>query len=273
MNKAKSKCFVGGVPSSRQSNIAEQMQMKLASLLDKYLGVILSQGRVKAHQVWGVVEMMQKMLAGWMGKLLAFSARLPLVKFVLCSMHIYNMSVYRWPKSVIQACERIIRNFLWSGDPSVKKLVTVNWDEVNSPLEEGGLGLRRLEIINKSLLMKLLWKIEIEDVEWTVFMRAKYKDKNEEWIKYHKQSTIWHGLKWVISEVQEGSRWIVGDGENISVWKDKWVKEYALIERHPEDEYIIQHRTMRVKDLIHNGEWCVPGSCYITLMLVNCQFW
>ncbi|XP_026442769.1 uncharacterized protein LOC113342427 [Papaver somniferum] len=138
VNKVKSKCFVGGVSASRQNSIAEQMQMKLSFFPDKYLGEILNQGRVKSHQVWGIVEMMQKMLAGWMGKLLAFSPRLTLVKFVLFSMPIYNMSVYKWPKNVIQACERIIRNFLWSGDPSVKKLVTVKWDEVNSPIAEGG---------------------------------------------------------------------------------------------------------------------------------------
>ncbi|XP_026454189.1 uncharacterized protein LOC113355526 [Papaver somniferum] len=224
VNKAKSKCFVGGVSTLRQNNIAEKMQMELSSFQDKYLGVILTQGIVKRHQVWGIVKMMQKMLAGWMGKLLAFSARLTLVI------------------------------------PSVKKLVTVKWDEVNSPVEEGGLGLRILEVINKALLMKLLWKIENEDVEWTLFMRSKYKDKNGEWIKYHKHSTIWPGLKWVISEVQEGSRWIVGDGENISVWRDKWIKDYALIERHLVDEYIMQNGTMRVKDLIHNGEWCVPAK-------------
>ncbi|XP_026435162.1 uncharacterized protein LOC113332877 [Papaver somniferum] len=39
------------------------------------------------------------------------------------------MSVYKSPKSVIKECEKIIRNFSWSGDPAVKKLVTVKWDE------------------------------------------------------------------------------------------------------------------------------------------------
>ncbi|XP_026428863.1 uncharacterized protein LOC113324790 [Papaver somniferum] len=142
VNKAKSKCFVGGVSDLRRNEIANALQMELSVFPDKYLEVILNPGRVKTHQVWGTVEMMQHMLARWMGKLLAFSARLILVKYVLCSMPIYIMSVYKWPKSVILTCERIIRNFLWSGDPNVKKLVTVKWDQVNAPIEEGGL--RRL---------------------------------------------------------------------------------------------------------------------------------
>ncbi|XP_026417145.1 uncharacterized protein LOC113312622 [Papaver somniferum] len=42
------------------------------------------------------------------------------------------------------------------GDPTVKKLITIKWDKVNAPVVEGGLGLRRLEVMNKALLMKLL---------------------------------------------------------------------------------------------------------------------
>ncbi|XP_026398910.1 uncharacterized protein LOC113294749 [Papaver somniferum] len=150
-------------------------EMELSNFPDKYLGVILNPGRVTTQKVWGMVELMQKMLAGWIGF------------------------------------------FLWSGDPNVKKLITVKWDEVNAPVEEGGLGIRRLEVMNRALLMKFLWKIENEDEEWTIFMRAKYMNKNGEWIKYYRKSSICPGLKWMMEEMQEGSRWIVGNGHKVSV--------------------------------------------------------
>ncbi|XP_026452033.1 uncharacterized protein LOC113352429 [Papaver somniferum] len=156
VNKNKSKYFVGGVSNARKTDIVEYLKMGLSELPDAYLGVILNPGRVKSYQVWGMVELIQKMLAGWMGHLLAFSARLTLVKHVLCSIPIYNMAVYKWPKAVIKECEKITRNFIWSGDPSVKKLVTVKWNEVNAPLIEGGLGLRRLEVMNKDLINETL---------------------------------------------------------------------------------------------------------------------
>ncbi|XP_026410684.1 uncharacterized protein LOC113305910 [Papaver somniferum] len=176
VNRNKSKCFVGGISNARRNGITEYLQMGLSELLDTYLGVILNPGRVKSYQVWGMVELMHKMLVGWMG----------------------------------------------------------------------GLGLRRLEVMNKSLLTKLLWKIETEEVEWTQFMSAKYKNKNTEWISSYRQSSIWPGIKWVISEVNEGNRWIVGDGKTISVWQDKYIKEYALIKRHAEYEYqksVVPHGT------------------------------
>ncbi|XP_026399415.1 uncharacterized protein LOC113295281 [Papaver somniferum] len=181
VSKAKSKLFVGGVLENRKKIIFENMQMEISEFPDKYLGVILNPGRVKKDQVWGIVEMLQKLLAGWMGKILAFSDRLVLVKSVFCSIPIHNMSVYRRPSAVVKECERIIKNFLWSGDPTVKKLVTIKWDEVCAPMEEGGLGIRILEVVNKALLLKLLWRIETEDKEWTRFMKEKYKNKKGEW--------------------------------------------------------------------------------------------
>ncbi|XP_026399201.1 uncharacterized protein LOC113295056 [Papaver somniferum] len=110
-------------------------------------------------------------------------------------------------------------------DPAVKKLITVKWDEVCALLKEGGLGLRRFEIINKALLMKLLWKIENVHEEWTDFMRAKYKNKNGEWFTSYKQSSIVPWLEWVMHHVNGGSRWLIGVGKDVSVWKDNWVKD------------------------------------------------
>ncbi|XP_026447023.1 uncharacterized protein LOC113347555 [Papaver somniferum] len=155
-NRVKSKCFLGGVNENRRRSIAESLQMELSDFPDKYLGVVLNPGRVRNHQVWGMVELMNKILAWWMGKMLSFSERLTLVKSVLCSIHVYNMSVYRWPANVIKECEKIVRNFLWSGDPAVKKLITVKYEKICAPITEGGLGIRRFEVINKALLMKLL---------------------------------------------------------------------------------------------------------------------
>ncbi|XP_026416712.1 uncharacterized protein LOC113312175 [Papaver somniferum] len=180
----KSKCFIGGTSEARKLEIPKVCNMPLSKFPDKYLGVMLEPRRIKSIHLWSIVEMMQENLAGWKGRLLSFQERLILVKFLLCSLSIYTMAVYKWPKTIIKECESIIRNFVWTGDPSTRKVITLKWGSVCSPMDEGGLGLRRLEILNKPLLMKLYWKILNGEDEMSRYFQAEYQDKNSDWIQY-----------------------------------------------------------------------------------------
>ncbi|XP_026416700.1 uncharacterized protein LOC113312161 [Papaver somniferum] len=183
-NLAKSKCFIGGTSTLRKQQIASECRMPLANFPDKYLGVYLTPGRIKTQHIWNCVEQIQASLAGWMGKLLSFQERLILIKHVLSSIPIYSMSVYKWPQRALKDCEQMIRNFLWTGDPSKRKSVVLKLDKVCSPFEEGGLGLRRLEIMNKALLMKLWWKIQNNKEDWAKFFQEKFitKKRGLDWI-------------------------------------------------------------------------------------------
>ncbi|XP_026383614.1 uncharacterized protein LOC113279122 [Papaver somniferum] len=129
VSATKSKCFVGGTYLVRGNQIADIMNMKLSSFPDKYLGVTLVQGKVKTEHLWSFVELLKRRLASWIGNLLAFQARITIIKFVLSSIPLYNMSTCKWPRKVIDACERIIRNFLWSGNAEDRKCVTISWDQ------------------------------------------------------------------------------------------------------------------------------------------------
>ncbi|XP_026419520.1 uncharacterized protein LOC113315459 [Papaver somniferum] len=233
INLSKSKCFIGGTSNARKIQLAEDCGMILSTFPDKYLGVMLNPGMIRAKHVWGCVEMLQENSAGWKGKLLSFQERLVLMKFVLCSIPIHNMFVYKWPKKVLKESEKIIRNFLWSGDPSVRKTLTLKWEKTCSPLSEGGLGIIELKDINKSMLMKLCWRIQNGNDECAKLFQGKFQDKNGNWIEYYTKSLIWPGIKWVVDEAFEHTRWLVGDGKNISFWKDTWIKDRPLKDIFP----------------------------------------
>ncbi|XP_026419671.1 uncharacterized protein LOC113315621 [Papaver somniferum] len=83
------------------------------------------------------------------------------------------------------------------------------------------------------------------------FFQAKFQNKNGEWISYYKKSSIWQGIKWLMADVQEGTRCLVGNGETISVWKDKWMQDKSLQKKFP---------NMKVADLILEGEWVIPSE-------------
>lgn len=69
-----------------------------------------------------------------------------------------------------------IRNFIWSGDPDHRKLVTVSWKKVSSPKQEGGLGLRHLAslTLNQAALLNSGWRA-FADSAWGIFLRNQYK--------------------------------------------------------------------------------------------------
>ncbi|XP_026417052.1 uncharacterized protein LOC113312518 [Papaver somniferum] len=237
INLAKSKCVVGGTSNARKNLLAEDCEMILSDFPDKYLGVILVPGIIRAkHVCMGVRRNVARKFS---------------------SIPIFNMSVYKWPKKVLKDSEKIIRNFLWSGDPSIRKIVTLKWEKTCAPLAEGRLGIKQL---NKSMLMKMCWKIQNGNDEWSKFFQGKFQDKNCNWIDYYKKSSIWPGIKWVVAEVFEHSRWLVGDGTNISVWNDNWIKDKPLKNIFPENSTMLQNPSMKVADLIRDGEWQIPAN-------------
>ncbi|XP_026417116.1 uncharacterized protein LOC113312588 [Papaver somniferum] len=258
INKIKIKCFVDGVTEARKSQIATMVNMELSKFPDRYLGVLLAPGRVTTSMVWPMVEMIQDKLATWKGRLLSFHDRLVLVKSVLCSIPIYNMAVYKWPASIIKVCEKIIRNFLWSGDSEVRKFKTISWKRVCTPYKEGGLGIRRLEVINRVLLMKMMWKILNSKEECALLFKSKYKDKNGQFTSTWKISSVWPRLKWVWNALKDDVRWCVGDGTNISMWFDTWIGETSLINQIGEIPFVKENINMKVSELLNVTSWEIP---------------
>ncbi|GJU86089.1 RNA-directed DNA polymerase, eukaryota, partial [Tanacetum coccineum] len=77
----------------------------------KYLGVMVG-GNSSTLQAWDdTIGKLKARLSNWKLKTLSVGGRLTLLKSVLGSTPIYNMSIYKVPKSVLQTMESIHRNF------------------------------------------------------------------------------------------------------------------------------------------------------------------
>ena len=71
--------------------------------------------------------------------------------------------------------EKIQRDFLWGGGNLDNKIHLVNWGTVCKSKESGGLGVRRLENLNKSLLGKWNCRLATEDnPPWKKLIKLKY---------------------------------------------------------------------------------------------------
>lgn len=65
-------------------------------------------------------------------------------------------------------------------------LAYVAWEKINKPIWEGGLGIHNLEVMNDSLLLKLLWKVAAGvETQWKKLARA----------KYYPNSLLWHSKR------------------------------------------------------------------------------
>lgn len=55
--------------------------------------------------------------------------------------------------TVIKKINSICANFAWKS-----KVHKMNWDDICKPKQEGGLGLRKIEDMEKAVTIKLIWK-------------------------------------------------------------------------------------------------------------------
>lgn len=144
------------------------------SLPFTYLGVLIFKGKPKVIHLQYIADRIKSKWSSWKGNLLSIMGRAQLVNSVISGMLLYSFNIYLWPVSLIKTVDRWIKNFVWSGDVSVKKVVTVTWSKVCSPIYEGGLGLRSIRAINRAALLKLSWELISSKESWAVFLKAKF---------------------------------------------------------------------------------------------------
>ncbi|GJZ08184.1 putative reverse transcriptase domain, reverse transcriptase zinc-binding domain protein [Tanacetum coccineum] len=128
-------------------------------ILVKYLGVPLVFSRLMFKDCKELIEKVQSRVQDWKNKSLSAAGRLQLVKSVISSMHIYWASVFVLPSRVLLDIEQIMRGFLWCQGNMKKGRAKVAWEVVCLPKDKGGLGLRRLDLFNKALMVSHIWKL------------------------------------------------------------------------------------------------------------------
>lgn len=255
VNKDKSTFYMGEAYSYRRGRVHRLLGYKSGSAPFIYLGVPIFKGMPRRRHLQAIADKANSRLTSWKGKLLSIAGRVQLVKDIFQSMLLHSFSVYLWPSSLLKYLAVCARNFIWSGDVAIKKLVTVSWKQLCCPRNEAGLGLRHLPALNKAALLTLSWSILTASTSWGVFARGRFSISRYMKYKYF-GSSIWPGLRVSLPLIFQHSRWSIGDGKLVSFWSDKWLN-HVIID-NLQISRVSQFFKSSVASYISGQQWVLP---------------
>ena len=97
-----------------------------------------------------------------------------LIESVLQGIHVYWMTLFSSPVSILSRMRAKLFHFLWSGSSKNGKFHLVAWDKLSIPHDMGGWGFKHLSHFNASLCAKSLWRCMFGKCLWKNLIKGKY---------------------------------------------------------------------------------------------------
>ena len=236
----------------------------MGTLPSVYLGLPLG-AKHKAMAMWdGVEARMRRRLALWKRQYLSKGGRITLIKSTLASMPIYQLSLFRMPKLIVKRLEKLQRDFLWGGGSLERKIHLINWAVVCSQKENGGLGIRKIDLLNKALLGKWIWRFTFEeDIFWRKVVGVKYGQWGFGWRTKEARGTfrvgVWRDILKESSWCWDNIEFKVGKGTKVSFWTDHWCGNEVLSQAFPQLFALAVQRNASVNEMwdssLGQGGW------------------
>ncbi|XP_021985761.1 uncharacterized protein LOC110881945 [Helianthus annuus] len=271
---AKSTIFMCNIDRRTKRRILRIVPFQQGEFPIRYLGVPLITTKLSYKDCRVLSDRLESRITNWKNKTLSFAGRLQLILSVLSAMSTYWASVFTLPARTIKELEQKMRGFLWCQGPLMKGKAKVSWNSVCMPKAEGGLGIRRLNDMNISLMTKHINSIlsgrQSLWVDWVKIHLL--KDRNFWDIPIPSIcSWGWRNLLKGRVHVQRFFWTKIGDGMATSAWYDSWCELCPL-------GNLISPSMMRqaglsihskVADLISEGNWNWPSHWLTSYPVLN----
>ncbi|CAN1814412.1 Putative ribonuclease H protein At1g65750 [Linum perenne] len=222
----------------------------------KYLGMPSFVGRRKKDTFKYLKERIWERTQSWKGRLLSCGGKEVLVKSVLQAIPTYCMNVFMLPVTLTAELERMMNSFWWGTNSNGNGgIAWMRWERLSVKKRNGGLGFKDLHAFNLAMVGKIGWKLMMDqDSLVTKIFKAKYFPKVDflSATLRSNPSFAWHSILKTQSMLRNGFRWRIGDGKNISVWKDPWLKE-------DDRSYIVSPVVQDLENLRVADLW-IPGT-------------
>ena len=235
INFHKSEIFCFGKAKDHEEFYSQLFGCVIGKYPFRYLGLPMNTRKLN-NKDWKVIEeRIEKRLSGWKGKMLSVGGRMVLINSVLSSLPMFMMSFFELPKGVLEKIDCFRSCFYWQNDQHKRKYRLAKWEILCQPKDQGGLGIQNLDIQNKCLLSKWLFKLLNEDGTWQELLRNKYiKDKTlGSCVKKPTDSHFWKSLMNVKDVFMDFGSFKVLDGSQTRFWIDTWLGNKPLKDRFP----------------------------------------
>ncbi|GKD55254.1 RNA-directed DNA polymerase, eukaryota, reverse transcriptase zinc-binding domain protein [Tanacetum coccineum] len=213
---------------------------------------------------WNIlVDKFKSKLSNWKASLLSIGGRLTLIKYVLGSLGIYYLSIFKAPDSIINSLERMRANFFWGGSNGNNKMAWVRWENALASLDQGGLGIGSLRAFNLSLLQKWRWRFATKpNLLWVKLIKAIHGSEAGFDGKSCVTSGVWSSIVGTTNYLhsqsilpKESLKCHPGNGSTIRFWKDLWLGDETLCSRYNRLFRLDINENCLISDRYNDGRW------------------
>jgi hypothetical protein len=128
-----------------------------------------------SNNVWKIIEQrIEKKLSSWKGKHLFVGGCFVLINSVLTSLVMFMLSFFEVPRGVLEKIDYYRSRFYWQCEQHKKKYRLTRWNIICQPKEQGGLGIQNIDVQNRCLLSKWLFRLINEEGIWQNLLKKKY---------------------------------------------------------------------------------------------------
>jgi hypothetical protein len=252
INLSKSEFIPMNLDVDQVHEVAHVLNFPLGSLPFQYLGVPIHFEKLNREDLQPVIDKLVKKVAGWRGRLLAYSSRLVLIKTCLASIPIYLLSFIKFSKWAIRLFESQMAHCLWNSNADRHKYHLASWQHVTMLQEYGGLGVPNIRELNLCLLGSWIRRYTLDDGKlWKNLVDFKYntRDTNVFTCRDIEASNFWKGVLWAARVVKMGYRWNVGDDSRVRFWEDLWIGSSSLAIQYWELYCIVNEQNRSIAEL------------------------